>query len=298
MPNLSETVEAKSDQLNADDLIGGPRDIIIRDVRGVSGDQPIAVYFEGDNGKPWMPCKTMRRLLIAVWGSDGKAYVGRSMRLYRDPEVKFGGMKVGGIRVSHVSHINEPINVPLTVTRGRKAMTTVRPLEAASRQRSGPSSEDAYKTAESHAQKGSDAFRSWWATDQGRSMRHLIKPRLDDLQKIAKDADEADSDEDPFANQSSTSSQPPPSDERDAAADEARIPSGKSAADTFDITAHDQTKVAHAWKKHLVSLDDPAAMIAAWKTVQADPDFDALPEQVRGKMGFIVNREVEDLETA
>jgi len=52
------------------------------------------------------------------------------MRLYRDPKVKFGGMEVGGIRISHASHIDGPKTFPLTATRGRKAPYTVKPLEA------------------------------------------------------------------------------------------------------------------------------------------------------------------------
>jgi hypothetical protein len=43
------------------------------------------------------------------------------MTLYRDPAVRFGGQDVGGIRVSHLSHIEKRITLALTVTRGRRA---------------------------------------------------------------------------------------------------------------------------------------------------------------------------------
>jgi hypothetical protein len=50
------------------------------------------------------------------------------MTLYRDPAVKFGGMDVGGIRVSHLSHIDKPLSVALTVSRGKRAPYVVQPL--------------------------------------------------------------------------------------------------------------------------------------------------------------------------
>jgi hypothetical protein len=70
----------------------------------------------------------MRRVLVSVWGSDGNAYIGRSMTLYRDPDVMFGKEKVGGIRISHMSHIDRPVVMPLTVSRASRKSYTVKPL--------------------------------------------------------------------------------------------------------------------------------------------------------------------------
>lgn len=128
MVDLSKTITAKSDQLNADDLLGGPITITIEDVKRGTTDQPIAVFYQGCNGKPWYPCKSMRRVLVAVWGNDGKTYAGKSCTLYRDPDVKFGGIKVGGIRISHMSHIDENVALALQVTKGSKRLYTVKPL--------------------------------------------------------------------------------------------------------------------------------------------------------------------------
>lgn len=131
MTDLSTTIEANSKQLNADDLLGGPRTITITKVSAnpSSNEQPIAISYEGDNGKPFYPCKTVRRLLISVWQTaDGHEYVGRKMTLFRDPDVMFGGLKTGGIRVSHMSHIEKPITAVLTATRGNKKPVTVQPL--------------------------------------------------------------------------------------------------------------------------------------------------------------------------
>lgn len=128
--DMSRFIVAKSDQLNSDDLIGGPRIITVTGVRGTdAADQPVAVSYEGDAGKPYKPCKSMRRVMVHCWGKDAASYAGRSMELYCDPDVQFGGMKVGGIRISRMSHIDGDRQMALTATRGKKGLYKVRPLE-------------------------------------------------------------------------------------------------------------------------------------------------------------------------
>ena len=130
MIDLTKTTAPKSDQLNADDLIGGPITITVTSVRILGeADQPVGINFEGDNGKPYKPGKSMRRILVHAWGGDGEKYVGRSMRLYCDPNVMFGGAKVGGIRISHLSHIERDLTVALTTTRAQRKPFTVKPLK-------------------------------------------------------------------------------------------------------------------------------------------------------------------------
>lgn len=140
MVDLSQFIAPKSDQLNADDLIGGSRTVTVTRVKGEASDkdQPISIFFEGDNSKPFKPCKSMRRVLVEVWGKDGREYAGRSMTLYRDPEVTFGGIKVGGIRISHMSHIDRSKTVMLTITRARRKPMEIKPLEVAAPPKSEP----------------------------------------------------------------------------------------------------------------------------------------------------------------
>lgn len=131
MVDLSKTIIAKSDQLNADDLIGKSITIKITKVTGTSdAQQPIAIHYEGDEGKPYKPCKSMRRILVGIWGVDGAKYVGRSMTLYRDDKVRFGGIEVGGIRISHMSDIDAPKTMALTASKANKKAFTVQPLKA------------------------------------------------------------------------------------------------------------------------------------------------------------------------
>lgn len=132
--NLSATIIPKSDQLNADDLISGPRTIRISAVEAGSAEQPVSIYYDGDNKRPYKPSKSMRRVLVAIWGADGEKYIGRRLTIYRDPLIKFGGEAVGGICISHASHITEPVQIALTVTRGKRKPFCVDPLTVTSEQ--------------------------------------------------------------------------------------------------------------------------------------------------------------------
>lgn len=134
MIDMSRFTEAKSDQLNSDDLIGAPRTITVTRVVGAEGDQPIAVHYENDGGKPFKPCKTIRRVLLAIWGRYANDYVGRSMTLYRDDAVQFGGLQVGGIRISHMSHIDKETVVVVAKSKGKKAGMKILPLKAEQQQ--------------------------------------------------------------------------------------------------------------------------------------------------------------------
>lgn len=125
--NVGATIAPKSDQLNADDLIAGPITVRIVSVTHGNAESPIRVNIEGR--MPYYPCKSMRRVLVAAWGEDGAPYAGRYMTLYRDPEVKYGGIKVGGIRISHLSDIGADMYMALTVTRGKRAEYTVQRLD-------------------------------------------------------------------------------------------------------------------------------------------------------------------------
>jgi hypothetical protein len=68
------------------------------------------------------------KLLKLAYGDEGANWVGKRAHLYGDPEVKMKGVKVGGIRVSHLSHIDKPLTASLTVTRGQTGDFVIMPL--------------------------------------------------------------------------------------------------------------------------------------------------------------------------
>lgn len=129
MIDLRKTIEAKSDHLSADDLIGGAKTITITKVSVNSTDRPVVIEYVGGEGKSFLPCKSMRRVMVAVWGVNGVEYIGQSMTLYRDNSVKFGGQEVGGIRISHASGLKETLKLSLSATKGKKVLFQVSPLK-------------------------------------------------------------------------------------------------------------------------------------------------------------------------
>ena len=107
----------------------GPFTITVTGVKISAGtEQPVSIEFENGAGKVYRPCKSMSRVLVANWGADAKQYIGRSLTLYRDPSVKWAGMDVGGIRVSHMSDIESAMTMALTATKGSRKPFTVKPL--------------------------------------------------------------------------------------------------------------------------------------------------------------------------
>lgn len=130
--NIGETIQPKSDQLNADDLIGGSKTIKISQIKVYDREvQPVEISYVGDDGKPYKPSLGMRRVLVQLWGEDEQVYIGRSLTLYRNDSVKFGGYEVGGIRISHASDIKEPTRVLETVAKGKRQPITINPLKIA-----------------------------------------------------------------------------------------------------------------------------------------------------------------------
>lgn len=195
MVDLSKTVEAKSDQLNADDLIGGAKTIKVTKVEtSNSADQPVSIYYEGDGGKPWKPCKTVRRLLIGAWGADGSKYVGRMVTVYRDPTVKWAGQEVGGIRVSHISHIDKPLTLSLAQTRGKKTPYTIQPLTGETTQSLAMSDEQFSSVCADGniaASDGIERYKKWFmevkASPFTQEQRNIFMDKHTEWKKIAED---------------------------------------------------------------------------------------------------------------
>jgi hypothetical protein len=125
--DISETLAPASDQLDAIELVAGPRIFTVASVSRGSDEQPVNVHF-ADFPRPWRPSKGMRRVLAACWGSDAAHWAGRRVELFFDPSVTFGKDTPGGTRIRALSHIDKPKSVPLLVSRGKSAMFRVQPL--------------------------------------------------------------------------------------------------------------------------------------------------------------------------
>ena len=181
--DISGTVAPKSDQMNADDFISGAKTYTIDRVSANEGtpEQPVNVFMR-EHKLPFRPCKSMRRVMIAAWGPDASQYAGRSLTLYRDPEVKFGGMAVGGIRISHMSHIDGDLVMALTASKAKRASYRVQPLKV---QDAAPQLDvdEVQGEARAAAKKGKDAFGEWWKNNPDK--RPHAKLIIDELRALA-----------------------------------------------------------------------------------------------------------------
>jgi hypothetical protein len=134
MPSLTAASAPKSDQLNADDLTAVDLVLRIEHVEvHARPEQPVEVWgvnvATGDRVvRPWRPCKTMIRVLAALYGDDSEALVGKTIQLYRDPTAAYGGKEVGGIRIKAAGGIDKPKGIPVTTTRGKRDVYRVEPL--------------------------------------------------------------------------------------------------------------------------------------------------------------------------
>lgn len=129
MPDISDTLAPKSDQLDNIDLRNGPPRIFTVtavDVRPGT-DQPVSVHL-AEFDRPWKPGKNMRRVLAFCWGRESDGWIGKRVELFADEEVKFGKDTPGGTRISRISDIDGPKSAPVLLTQGRPGTYKVEPL--------------------------------------------------------------------------------------------------------------------------------------------------------------------------
>lgn len=187
--SMKKFIEPKSDQMNADDLIGSNRIIkITRVVVTDAAQQACSVFFEGDNGKPWKPCKGSGRVLVHAWGEDPKNYVGKFVELYRDPEAIYAGKKVGGIRVRAMSDIEADFEFTETVS--KSVRKPIKILKLTPPKQAPQASPEVVKAGDDAAKQGSEIYVRWRDSLQAET-RETIRPYNSAWSKTAKEADAA-----------------------------------------------------------------------------------------------------------
>lgn len=127
--DVSQAIVAKSDQMNAVDLVGGDVTVAIVEVKPGPADQPVHIITDTYGpDRPFKASKTALRDIVQAWGTDSTAWVGRSLTLYNDPTVLWAGQAVGGIRIKAMSHIDKAFEAQHTITRGRSKKVMIQPL--------------------------------------------------------------------------------------------------------------------------------------------------------------------------
>lgn len=119
--DFRQTITPKSDQLNFEDVQTENITARIKAVKAGDSQQPIFIELDGYEGRAYKPSKSMRRVLIGGWGSDGHSWVGKYLELKGDKSVKFGGVAVGGIKIHGMSDIESNFSMMLTESRGRRS---------------------------------------------------------------------------------------------------------------------------------------------------------------------------------
>lgn len=195
MSDMTDIIAPRSDQINFDDFPPGvSRTVKITSVKIdlAAKDQKCSVSFEGDGGKVYRPGKSMARVMVHIWGRDSAAYPGHSMTLYGDPEVMFGGVKMGGIRISHMTGITKPVTIALTATRANRKPFTVKPLVTVAEPEL--DREKLLNDSDVAAHLGLEAYKGFFGA-LGKAERAFLLPRHEDLKAIAMEADQQHSGE-------------------------------------------------------------------------------------------------------
>lgn len=127
---MKVAIKKNTDQLNFEDFLGGvTMNVTIAAVEEGRKEAQYDIAIVGDD-RYWRPPATVLKQLKLAYGEEGADWVGKHATLYGDPDVKMKGVKVGGIRVSHISHISKPLTTSLTITRGQSAVFTVQPMDS------------------------------------------------------------------------------------------------------------------------------------------------------------------------
>lgn len=94
---------ASEDLVGLGDVEATIEDVLIYDAITFDGGRTEknvpTLKFAGKQKQLVLRTSANRKTLVHMFGSDTKAWRGKTVRLFHDPSVKFGGKAVGGIRI-------------------------------------------------------------------------------------------------------------------------------------------------------------------------------------------------------
>ena len=89
--------------------------------KGSEEELVLVVYFHGyDQGM--VVNKTNANRLVAIFGDDMEAMIGKSVAVHNDPNVDFGGKQVGGLRFMIETAPPPPMAQPAPMPQGNQPM--------------------------------------------------------------------------------------------------------------------------------------------------------------------------------
>lgn len=173
--DVSDFIQPKSDQLNADNLRAGPITVQITGAAVPGGrEQPVVLRISGGH-MPWKPCKTTMRIMCEAWGTtDASQWVGRWVTLFRDPDVRFGSGTPGGIRISALSHIRKPLALTLAKSKGQLQTHEVKVLTPKDQKTEGAATADLDALLGDNELTRADVDR--WRQANGKALLETLTP--------------------------------------------------------------------------------------------------------------------------
>jgi hypothetical protein len=126
--DMTASTEARSDQINAADLVSGPRTYTIEKVTKGSAGYPFDFHLVESPGKVYRPNLGMRRVIVKGWGPKPATYHGRRLTLFNEPTVIYAGAEIGGIQISQMSNLDKVLKTSLVISQKKKVPFTVQPL--------------------------------------------------------------------------------------------------------------------------------------------------------------------------
>lgn len=118
--DIRAATKPKSDQLNYETFLTGPQTFTVSKVTPGDRDHPVFIHMNECPATPYKPSKGMLKCIAQPdgWGDKSSQWVGKSITLYGDPTVIYGGVEVGGIKVAALSDINGDYETLISARRG------------------------------------------------------------------------------------------------------------------------------------------------------------------------------------
>jgi len=183
--DMTGTIAVNSDRLNADDLLIEPIDVTITAVTKIAGNG------RGEKAKiaipphmPYIPAKGMCVGLILCFGKKRSGWIGKKIRLFRNPDVIYAGKAAGGIQISH-AEISAPVTFMMAISRHVKVPFTILPFPADDE---GPDILALKSRAKDAAMGGVENLKTWWLGLE-REEKKILNPHWPEFEKLAQEAE-------------------------------------------------------------------------------------------------------------
>jgi len=128
--DISNAIIAKSDRMNAVDLVGDITVTILDTLEGPKEDPVHIITDKYGPSRPFKPSATVLRDIAQAWGLDSQAWTGRRLTLFNDPTVLWAGKEVGGIRIRAMSNIPKAFEAKHAISRTKFEKVIIQPLAA------------------------------------------------------------------------------------------------------------------------------------------------------------------------